>query len=133
MIVDTSAVMAILLDGPAGGRLIDTLTSSRQPRMSAATYVECAVVADRRANPATRARFDRILRELGIDMVPLTESQAHLAREAYRSFGRGSGHPAGLNLGDCFAYALAAESGEPLLFVGDDFAATDLVAVDYSS
>ena len=131
MIVDMSAVISILLDEPDSGRLIDVLTGAGRSRMSAATYVECAVVADRRANPATRARFDRILHELGIDVVPLTVSQAHLAREAYRSFGRGSGHPAGLNFGDCFAYALAAESGDALLFVGDDFGATDVVAAHY--
>lgn len=129
MIVDSSAVMAILGGEPEGDDMIRAILADPRPRMAAPTYVECAIVADRRAAPATRARFDRIMAELGIEVVPFGADQATVAREAYRRFGRGSGHPAGLNLGDCFAYALAALTGEPLLFKGDDFVHTDLVAV----
>lgn len=131
MIVDSSAIVAILLDEPDGARLAAAIASAPRAAMSAATYVECAVVADRRTGPAGRERFDRVLDLLGIELAPLTAPQARIAREAYRRFGRGSGHPAKLNLGDAFSYALAAESGQPLLFVGDDFTQTDLIAAAY--
>lgn len=131
MIVDTSAVLAILLAEPEGDRFIDAITAADAPLMSAATFVECSVVSDRRVGPANRMRFDRILDFLGVRVVPLTQTQAELAREAYRRFGRGSGHPARLNLGDCFSYALAADTGLPLLFKGGDFAATDLTPAPY--
>lgn len=131
MIVDTSAVMAILLGEGSADRLLEAIVASDRPRMSAATYVECGIVGDRRARPAARRRFDELLDVLGIEIVELTRSQADLAREAHRAFGRGSGSSAGLNLGDCFSYALAAESGEPLIFVGDDFAETDLLVAEY--
>ncbi|SNC63462.1 ribonuclease VapC [Kytococcus aerolatus] len=131
MIVDSSALVAVLEgEGPAQ-RLLEALVAAPVVRMSAATYVECAVVVDRRSSPATRRRFDELLHVLGVEVVPLTVEHALLAREAYRDFGQGTGSPARLNLGDCYSYALAAESGEPLLFVGDDFTHTDLVAAAY--
>ncbi len=77
-----------------------------------------------------RPRFDHIVEALGVQIVPLTARQAELARDAHRRFGRGSGHPARLNLGDCFAYALTADTGAPLLYTGSDFAATDVTPAD---
>ena len=98
-------------------------------RVSAVNFVESAAVIDASRDPIATRRFDDFIREAGISIEPVTKVQAQIARDAYRDFGRGSGHPAKLNFGDCFAYALAKESGEPLLFKGDDFAHTDIVAV----
>lgn len=131
MIVDTSAIIAMLLGEPEADRILEAIATSPHPRMSAATYVECGIVVDRRARPAARRRFDELIDVLGIAVVDLTRDQAELAREAHRTFGRGSGTSAGLNLGDCFTYALAAETGDPVIFVGADFAATDLEAAPY--
>ena len=83
---------------------------------------------DESRDPVARRRFDDLLREAGISVEPVTEEQARLAREAYRDFGRGSGHPAKLNFGDCFAYALAKAMDEPLLFKGEDFSRTDVAS-----
>ncbi|MGN7246948.1 type II toxin-antitoxin system VapC family toxin [Janibacter anophelis] len=131
MIVDTSAIMAIILGEPEAGRLLRAIAEANSVSMSAATYVECGIVIDRRSPPATRRRFDQLLDSLDVKVVALTPEQAVLAREAHRDFGRGSGSPAALNLGDCFAYALAASLDDELLFKGEDFAATDLVAAEY--
>jgi ribonuclease VapC len=89
-----------------------------------------AIIAmiDASRDPIATRRFDDFIKEANISIEPVTETQAHIARGAYRDFGKGSGHPAKLNFGDCFAYALAKESGEPLLFKGGDFAHTDIVA-----
>lgn len=95
-------------------------------RISAINYVEAAVVVDARRDPIDSRRFDNLIREGRVKIEPVTASQAHIAREAYRDFGKGSGHPAQLNLGDCFAYALAKDSGESLLFKGNDFSRTDV-------
>ena len=94
--------------------------------MSAATFLEAAIVADRLPDPTDRARFDRLFDRLNIVVEPLTARQATIAREAYSRFGKGIGHPARLNFGDCFAYALAKDFDEPLLFVGQDFVHTDV-------
>jgi ribonuclease VapC len=93
--------------------------------MSAVSYVEAAVVVDSNRNPVLSRRFDDLLRDVQIAVEPVTLHQAHIAREAYRDFGKGR-HRAGLNLGDCFSYALAKVRGEPLLFKGDDFCHTDI-------
>lgn len=95
-------------------------------RMSAVNYVEAAVVIDGGRDPIASRRFDDFVRAADLIIEPATEAHARIAREAYRDFGRGSGHAAKLNFGDCFAYALAKTSGEPLLFKGADFSATDL-------
>ena len=131
MIVDTSAIMAIVLGEPEADRLLRAMAQAPVVEMSSATYVECSIVVDRRSPPATRRRFDRLLDALDIQIVAPTREQAVLAREAHRDFGRGSGSPAGLNLGDCFAYALAADRKDELLFTGGDFASTDLAAAPY--
>jgi ribonuclease VapC len=94
--------------------------------MSAATFLEAAIVVDRLPNPRASVRFDELVSNLGIIVEPVTAHQATVTREAHRRFGRGSGHPAKLNFGDCFAYALATEFDEPLLFVGQDFIHTDV-------
>ena len=94
--------------------------------MSAANYLEAAIVADRAPGVLVSRDFDRLVREEGITIASVTETQIRLARAAYRDFGRGSGHPARLNFGDCFAYALAIDRGEPLLYKGDDFSHTDV-------
>ena len=94
--------------------------------MSAGNYVETAAVVDRNNDPVLSRRLDDLLDAAGVVIEPLTAEHGKIARQAYRDFGRGSGHSARLNLGDCFAYALARATGEPLLFQGDDFAQTDL-------
>lgn len=126
MIVDSSALIAILKleeDGPQYERAIE-----RSPvnRISAGTYLEVSMVIDRARDPLVSRRLDEFLAEGAFVIEPVTASQAHIAREAYRDFGKGSGHRAGLNFGDCFAYALARELNEPLLFKGDDFRHTDI-------
>lgn len=131
MIVDTSALVAIIADEPEAERLLRALASAGSVQMSAATYVECGIVIDNRAGAATRRRFDDLLTTLDVEIAALTPQQARLAREAHRDFGRGSGSPARLNLGDCFSYALAADLGDELLFIGDDFAATDIGRAAY--
>ena len=126
MIVDTSAIVAILKGEPEARRLTELIAHDAATKLSAATSVELFAVADVRGQPAQAHRVDELLSTLGITIVPFDEAQARIAREAYRDFGKGSGHAAQLNLGDCFAYALSVQSGEPLLFVGNDFAATDV-------
>jgi len=126
MIVDASAVIAILRDEPEALSCAQAIASAPNRRISAVSYVEAAVVIDGSRDPVASRRFDDLFREAQLVTEPVTEAQARIAREAYRDFGKGSGHPAGLNLGDCFAYALAKVTGEPILFKGDDFTHTDL-------
>ena len=126
MIVDTSAIIAILRDEPDAGRFIAALAAEPDPRVSAATYLEAAIVVDANRDPVLSGRFDDLVTDAELSIEPVTERQAQIARRAYRDFGKGSGHPAGLNFGDCFAYALARTIGEPLLFKGDDFGHTDV-------
>ncbi|GAB3267877.1 type II toxin-antitoxin system VapC family toxin [Arthrobacter pigmenti] len=128
MIVDTSAVIAILKAEPEAPSLATELSQAKSVRMSAATYVEASIIADRMSDPRLSRKFDELLRIHSVKIVDVTATQANLARQAYRDFGKGSGHRAQLNFGDCFAYALASECREPLLFKGDDFAATDLTS-----
>ncbi|WP_149540909.1 type II toxin-antitoxin system VapC family toxin [Siccirubricoccus phaeus] len=127
MILDTSVIMAILLDEPEAAAFTEAMTTAEQVGVSAATMVEIGMVAEGRAGPAVRDRLARLLAEARADVIPFTADQAALALEGWRRYGRGR-HPAGLNLGDCFAYALARSRGEPLLFKGGDFARTDVKA-----
>lgn len=125
MVVDTSAVIAILadeLEGEAFGRAL-AMAPSRV--MSVASYIELMMIALSR-DLAGRAEVEGLLADAGIEVVPVTAAQGQLAVTAFLRFGKGR-HPAGLNYGDCFAYALAKERGEPLLFKGRDFARTDVV------
>ncbi len=128
MIVDTSALVAILFAEVQAARLFELINASDHVSMSAASVVEFAIVSQRRGTPAQVEFAARIRARLNIEIDPVTARQADLATAAYRAFGKGSGHPAGLNFGDCFAYALAIDKNEPLLFVGDDFAHTDVRA-----
>ena len=126
MIVDSSAIVAILRDEPEAARFASAIEQAVIRRVSAANLLEAAVVIDGSRGPVASSRFDELVAEAGLIVEPVTEAQARIAREAYRDFGKGSGHPAGLNFGDCFAYALAKTTGEPLLFKGDDFSKTDI-------
>jgi ribonuclease VapC len=126
MIIDTSALIAILRDEVDALSYTNAIANANSRRLSAANYVETAAVIDSSRDPIASRRFDELLREAQIDIEPVTEKQARIARFAYRDFGRGSKHPAGLNFGDCFAYALAKDLNEPLLFKGEDFSHTDV-------
>lgn len=128
MILDTSALIAILRSEPEARACADAIAYAAVRRISAANYVEAAAVIDGSGDPIASRRFDDLIREASIEIAPVTADQARIAREAYRDFGRGSGHPAKLNFGDCFAYALAKTSNELLLFKGDDFNHTDIAA-----
>ena len=129
MIVDTSVIIAILRDEPDAAEIREILGQPQICRMSAVNYVEAGVVVDSNRNPILSRRLDDLLRVVQIGIEPVTVEQARIAREAYRDFGKGR-HRAGLNLGDCFAYALAKEKGETLLFKGDDFCHTDIQSVE---
>jgi ribonuclease VapC len=126
MIVDTSALIAILRDEPEAEACARAIESSLIRRLSAGNFVETALIIDASRDPVASRRFDDLIKEAQIIIEPVTEEQARIARAAYRDFGKGSGHPARLNFGDCFAYALAKALGEALLFKGDDFAYTDI-------
>jgi ribonuclease VapC len=128
MIIDTSAIIAILRDEPEAESCARTITDATDRRISAVNFVETAVVIDASRDPIATRLFDDFIAEAKLSIEPVTEIQAKIAREAYRDFGKGSGHPAQLNFGDCFAYALAKLYGEPLLFKGRDFIHTDIVS-----
>ena len=126
MIIDTSAVIAILNNEPEAATFAEAIEQALDRRISAVNYVEAAAVIDKDRDPIATRRFDELLREADVVIEAVSENQARIARAAYRDFGKGSGHPARLNFGDCFAYALAKAKGEPLLFKGNDFAKTDV-------
>lgn len=129
MIVDTSALVAILWNEPEAVPYSKAIISESAPRMAAANYLELGIVIDGKGDAVASTRIDELLDELQIEIAPVTALHARIARQAYRDFGKGSGHPAKLNFGDCFAYALAMERGEPLLYKGDDFAKAGLERV----
>jgi ribonuclease VapC len=128
MVIDTSAIVAILEDEPEGASFVRLVAADAIRLLSAVSRVECTCVIEGRRRAAGRAELDLFLREAAIEIAPVTADQAGIACEAFRRFGRGR-HPASLNIGDTFAYALAKATGEPLLFKGDDFARTDIVSV----
>jgi ribonuclease VapC len=127
MIIDTSAIIAILFDEDDAKTYADAISAAEACRASAATFVEASIVVDTQTKSSGGRQVDALFRRAGIAIEPVTEEQAHLARQAFTDFGKGR-HPAGLNYGDCFSYALAKATGEPLLFKGKDFAKTDLIA-----
>ena len=129
MIIDTSAIIAILRNEPEAKSYARTIADATSRRMSAVNFVESAIVIDASHDPIASRRFDEFIIEARILVEPVTEMQAKIARAAYRDFGKGSGHPAKLNFGDCFAYALARTLGEPLLFKASDFKHTDIASV----
>ena len=128
MIVDSSALVAVLRDEKERDGCLNALERADTCRLSAANFLEAAIVIDASRDPALSRRLDQLIDDMEIVIEPVTEAQARIAREAYRDFGRRSGHPASLNFGDCFAYALAKAAREPLLFKGDDFGHTDVEA-----
>ena len=125
MIVDTSAVLAILFHEPDAERFATAITTASSRRMSAATLLETTIVLESRSGPGAGYELDAFLQEADIELESVTPQQAHAARRAWRRFGKGN-HPAGLNFGDCFAYALAEAMREPILFKGGDFNLTDI-------
>jgi ribonuclease VapC len=133
VIVDTSALVAILRDEPEAAAFAAALVGAGESLVSAANYLEAAIVVDSGRDPVASRRFDKLLTLAGVTIAPVTVEQVRLAREAYRDFGKGSGHPAGLNFGACFAYALARERNDTLLYKGDDFSHTDVSPVDVAS
>jgi ribonuclease VapC len=126
LIIDSSALIAILFAEPVAEACAKAIEAAENRRVSAVNFVETAIVIDGRRDPVASRRLDDLVRETAITIEPVDVAQAMLAREAYRDFGRGSGHPARLNFGDCFAYALARRRGETLLFKGNDFIHTDI-------
>ena len=129
MVVDTSALIAVLQDEPDRGALVDAMVASTR-RLSIASLVEVGIVMQGRYGDGGARQLDVLLAQLSVELVPVTVAHAALAREAFRRFGKGR-HPAALNYGDCFSYALAVALGEPLLFVGDDFGRTDVEVAPY--
>ena len=125
MIVDPSVIAAILLREPEGEHF-RTVLEKHGALMSALSYLELAIVLASKGVSNAGPTLDAVLSGLGVDVVPFTPHQARLAQEAHQRFGRGSGHPAKLNFGDCITYALAKDLGEALLYKGDDFGHTDL-------
>ena len=131
MIFDTSALLAVLFDEPDADRYERAIASATTCRMSVANYMEATMVVESRMGVDGGRQLDDLMETAGIELEPVTVEQAQAARRAWRRFGRGN-HPAGLNFGDCFAYALSEITGEPLLYKGDDFALTDVETVQLS-
>jgi len=128
MIIDTSAILALLFNEPEADEIEIAIDEDPVRLTSAAAALEAAIVVEARLGAAGGREFDLLLHKARIDLVPVTGEQMEVARSAWRRFGRGR-HEANLNFGDCFSYALAAVSGEPLLFKGDDFSRTDVATV----
>ena len=126
MVVDTSALLAILLGEPGAERLQGAVLSATTRRVSVATVLEASLVLVSRLGEQSDLELDALLRELALEVLPVTADQLRIARDAAVAFGRGR-HAAGLNYGDLFGYALAVSLGEPLLFVGEDFSKTDVM------
>jgi ribonuclease VapC len=128
MVVDTSATVAVLFSEPERDQFLETLALAKSRQMSAVSYMEAGMVLTSHFGNQAEHSLDRFLHKAEITVVPVDLGQAQIALDAFRNFGKGR-HPAGLNFGDCFSYALAKSSGEPLLFKGSDFARTDIKAV----
>jgi ribonuclease VapC len=126
MIIDSSALIAILRNEPEAQAFSEVIEREEFVRISAGTLFEASRVADKFGSPKLSARFDETVERSRLIVEPFTAAQARVARQAYRDYGKGSGHPANLTFGDCFSYALAREKHEPILYKGDDFGHTDL-------
>lgn len=126
MIVDTSALIAILRAEDDAAIFARAIADAGMRRLSAASYLECGIVLDSQRDPVLSRALDELVAEARFVVEPVTERQARLARQAYVDFGKGSGHAAGLNFGDCLSYALAIDRREPLLWKGDDFGPTGI-------
>ena len=128
MIVDTSAIIAILKEEEDATVYAHAIATAGPRRLSAASYLECGIVLDSYRDPIISRSLDAFLQEAQFVIEPVFERQARLARQAYADFGKGSGHPAGLNFGDCLSYALALDLREPLLWKGNDFGHTGITS-----
>jgi ribonuclease VapC len=126
MIADTSAIVAILRMEAEAAQFSEVILDADTCRISAASYLEVGIVIDGERNPVASARVDELIEEFDIIIDPVSAEQARRARQAYRDFGKGSGHAAQLNFGDCFAYALATDLNQPLLYKGNDFTHTGI-------
>jgi ribonuclease VapC len=126
MVIDSSALIALLPGERETADLVAAIATASRRVVSAPTYLETAIVILARSGPKAQEKLDRLLNDLEIEVVPFVRDQAALAITAYRQYGKGSGHVAALNFGDCFSYALAKLRDEPLLFKGNDFSRTDL-------
>ncbi|MBC5800998.1 MAG: type II toxin-antitoxin system VapC family toxin [Candidatus Eremiobacteraeota bacterium] len=127
MIVDTSALIAILRDEPEADSFRAAIVDAPVTRIGAPTLLEASLVIERAGGAAALGAFDRFITEAGMEVVPFDAAFIESARRAYRTFGKGL-HVAGLNFGDCFSYALAHATAEPLLFKGNDFSQTDIAS-----
>jgi ribonuclease VapC len=125
MIVDTSALLCVFLDEPEAPRVLEAIVDATSPRLSAANWLEVAMIVEERGGRLASLRLDEFIRTAGIEIMPVSVEQAEAARSAWRYFGRHK-HSARLDFGDCFAYALAKTAGETLLFTGVDFSRTDI-------
>jgi ribonuclease VapC len=125
MVIDSSALIAILLGEPVANALAEAIAADARRMMSAFSVLECGIVIEAKKGDAGGQALDLLIHRAHIEVIALTGEQMELARAAWRKFGKGR-HPAALNIGDCCSYALAKYTGEPLLFVGDDFAQTDI-------
>ena len=130
MVVDTSALIALLGMEPESARIAAAIEHDPMRLISAATLVETGLVIEARYGPAGGNELDLLITKAGLSVESVTAEQAEIARDAWRRFGKGR-HSAGLNFGGCFSYALARATGEPLLFKGDDFSQTDIAAARY--
>ncbi|MGH6872404.1 MAG: type II toxin-antitoxin system VapC family toxin [Rhizomicrobium sp.] len=128
MILDSSAIVAILETEEEAADFLLRIERDSAPRISSVNFMETAIVIDSRRSPEASDELDDFLRKAGVAIVPADETHARIARETYRKFGKASGHKAKLNFGDCFAYALAKATGEPLLYKGRDFGHTDVAS-----
>ncbi|MBA3605704.1 MAG: type II toxin-antitoxin system VapC family toxin [Acidimicrobiia bacterium] len=128
MVIDTSALVAILFDEPERSTFAEAIAADPRRLVSVASVLEASIVVEAQRGEAAGRELDVLLHRMRVAVVACTEEQVDLARDAWRRFGKGR-HPAALNFGDCFAYALARHSGEPLLFKGGDFGLTDVRAV----
>jgi len=126
MVIDISALIALLLGEPETADFVAAVAATPNRLISGPTYLETAVVMHVRSELEAQEKLDRLLSELSAEIVPFFYDHAGLALAAYRRYGKGSGHPAGLNFGDCFTHALAKLRDEPVLFKGNDFSRTDL-------
>jgi ribonuclease VapC len=126
VIVDSSALIAILTDEPEALGFSEVLDGQEIARVSAGSYLETSIVLDKQKDAVLSAKLDGLIESANMVIEPITAEQAKIARQAYRDYGKGSGHPANLNFGDCFSYALARDKRETILFKGDDFGHTDL-------
>ena len=128
MVVDTSALLAIFLAEPERRQFLDAITQGDTRHISAANVLETGIVLEARRGEAAGREFDLFLHHAKFEVVPVDSDQIEIARVAWRQYGNGR-HPAGLNFGDCFAYALAKVMDQPILFKGDDFTHTDIFPV----